>query len=105
MTEKFQYIIITSANYTSTQLDEFDTQAINYRTYARHNNDYTKYVLKCAETTPPCFRSHTRYSGVEIKQDILNTVEWQVTQSTGSKSTRPKSAFLTLEEEQALDNR
>ena len=81
MSEQFQYIIITSGSYTANELNEFDNKAINWRQYARWNKQETKYILKCSLITPPCFKSHTRYTKSELQNSILNTNEWQTSGS------------------------
>ena len=81
MSEQFQYIVITSGSHTSTELDEFDDKAINWKHYARWNKDSTKYILKCSLVTPPCFKSHTRYTRSELVSNILSANEWQASGS------------------------
>ena len=86
MSEQFQYIIITSGSHTANQLDEFDAHAINYKYYARWNKDNTKYILKCALSTPSCFESHTRYTRSELKSSVLANSEWQTTSQVATGS-------------------
>ena len=80
MSEQFQYIVITSGSHTANELDEFDTHAINYKRYARWNEDNTKYILKCTPSTPECFHSHTRYTKSELQSSVLTNSEWQTAQ-------------------------
>ena len=81
MSDQYQYIIITSGSHTANELQEFDKQAINWKDFSRWNADYTKYILKCSKITPPCFRSHTRYTKSELQNNVLTTDEWQLSGS------------------------
>lgn len=104
MSEQFQYIVITSDNYTTVQLDEFDKNAVNYRQYARWNTNLTKYIIKCSLSTPACFQNHTRYTKTELEQAVLTDEEWNnaSTYNTGSWVTSDENE-LTAEQENALD--
>jgi len=86
MSEKYQYIIITSGSHTANELTEFDNHAINWREYARWNSEDTKYILKCSLTTPQCFKSHTRYTRDQLHTSVLNNSEWKITSIISSGS-------------------
>jgi hypothetical protein len=81
MSEKYQYIVITSGSHTANELNEFDNHAINWRNYARWNADHTKYILKCTINTPPCFGSHTRYTKSQLQDNVMNASEWTTPES------------------------
>ena len=83
MSEKYQYIIITSGSHSATELAEFDAAAINTMKYASWNVDNTKYILKCSLSTPSCFVSHTRYNETEINNVITNP-SWKGTASSSA---------------------
>tara|TARA_R110002153_G_scaffold257744_1_gene417027 strand:- start:732 stop:1034 length:303 start_codon:yes stop_codon:yes gene_type:complete len=86
MEEQFEYIVITISSHTTDQLNEFDTQAINFKQFSRWNRELTKYILKCPTKTPLCFKNHTRYTKSELQEDILTLDEWNgyATYNTGS---------------------
>ena len=76
-----EYILITLANHTKSELESIENICVNWVESARYNNDKTKCILKIqySESEPPSnVLSLTRYSASEIKK-ILEESEWQMT--------------------------
>ena len=77
--ETFEYIILTVANHSDSNKNEIESHCSNYIDEARHNNDYTKCVLKFPKRVdvPTCMSSLTRYNAAEIKNE-LTADEWTI---------------------------
>jgi len=75
-----EYIVLTLANYTESQLSDIDKCCITSLALARKNNTSTKCILKVQTDSTGAYSSTisslTKYSLSEIK-DILNNDEWK----------------------------
>ena len=81
-----EYIILTLANYSDSQLTDINNVCLTSTSLARKNNDKTKCIMKVESDStgsyPSIISSLTKYSLSEIKS-IMQTTEWIQVVATG----------------------
>ena len=81
-----EYIILTLASYSDSQLSDIDSVCLTSLELARKNNDSTKCIMKIESDStgayPTVISSLTKYSTSEI-QSIIETTEWVQAVATG----------------------
>ena len=79
----FEYIIITLASYSKSELSSIDSISETFITHARYNTDRSKCIMKVASNSqgnyPDIIKSITRYNITELTS-VLSANEWKVVQ-------------------------
>ena len=88
-----QYIVITIADYTKSELTQLDSIADTITEYSRKNKDGTKYIAKITPDSTGAYDSLvaglTMYSKSELEDQILSTSDWIYSATNGDASGHP----------------
>ena len=82
-----EYIIITLASYSESQLNSIDSVSETFLTHARYNTDKSKCIMKVVSNRqgsyPDIIKSLTRYNLTELAS-VLLADEWNTIQADNS---------------------
>ena len=83
----FEYIVITLASYSKSELNSIDSISETFLTHARYNTDRSKCIMKVASNSqgdyPNIIKSLTMYNLNEL-QSVLLADEWITVQVDNS---------------------